>query len=241
MENISLKQAISAIYDMELNNYLMTRAVKSLDGALHKQLPRTADDFDMPEKPTQPKTPVDDTGIAANTITAAIIGAIGGAVIKFDVVIFDEASQIFPWDAVGAISRGKQVIVVGAGAAGTMAAGVAAENSADVLLLERNDKIGRKVMITGKGRCNVTNNVTDVQEFISNVPGNGRFLYSAFSLFNSQDVIDFFEDYGVKKVLYGHVHGEEGFKNSIKGEHHGTEYQLVSCDYLNCKPLLIKE
>lgn len=50
-----------------------------------------------------------------------------------------------------------------------------------------------------------------------------------------------FEDYGVKKVLYGHVHGEEGFKNSIKGEHHGTEYQLVSCDYLNCKPLLIKE
>ena len=91
-----------------------------------------------------------------------------------------------------------RVIVVGAGAAGTMAAGVAAENSADVLLLERNDKIGRKVMITGKGRCNVTNNVTDVQEFISNVPGNGRFLYSAFSTFNSQDVIDFFEDYGVK-------------------------------------------
>ena len=87
MENISLKQAISAIYDMELNNYLMTRAVKSLDGALHKQLPRTADDFDMPEKPTQPKAPVDDTGIAANTITAAIIGAIGGAVIKFVVGI----------------------------------------------------------------------------------------------------------------------------------------------------------
>lgn len=91
-----------------------------------------------------------------------------------------------------------RVIVIGAGAAGTMAAGVAAENGADVLLLERNDKIARKVMITGKGRCNVTNNVTDVQEFISNIPGNGRFLYSAFSSFNSQDVIDFFEDYGVK-------------------------------------------
>lgn len=90
------------------------------------------------------------------------------------------------------------VIVIGAGAAGTMAAGTAAENGADVLLLERNDKIARKVMITGKGRCNVTNNVTDVQEFISNIPGNGRFLYSAFSSFNSQDVIDFFEDYGVK-------------------------------------------
>lgn len=91
-----------------------------------------------------------------------------------------------------------KVIVIGAGAAGTMAAGTAAENGADVLLLERNEKIARKVMITGKGRCNVTNNVTDVQEFISNIPGNGRFLYSAFSSFNSQDVIDFFEDYGVK-------------------------------------------
>lgn len=91
-----------------------------------------------------------------------------------------------------------RVIVIGAGAAGTMAAGVAAENGADVLLLEKNDKIARKVMITGKGRCNVTNNVSDVQEFISNIPGNGRFLYSAFTSFNSQDVIDFFEDYGVK-------------------------------------------
>lgn len=50
-----------------------------------------------------------------------------------------------------------------------------------------------------------------------------------------------FETYGVKKVLFGHVHGEEGFKNVIKGEHHGTEYQLVSLDYLNCRPMLIKE
>ena len=91
----------------------------------------------------------------------------------------------------------KKVIVIGAGAAGTMAAGVAAENGADVLLLERNEKIARKVMITGKGRCNVTNNVNDVQEFIQNVPGNGRFLYSAFSTFSSQDTKDFFESYGV--------------------------------------------
>ncbi len=92
-----------------------------------------------------------------------------------------------------------KVIVVGAGAAGTMAAGTAAENGAEVLLLERNDKIGRKVMITGKGRCNVTNNIgDDVQNFISNIPGNGRFLFSAYSSFNSQDVIYFFEDYGVR-------------------------------------------
>jgi predicted Rossmann fold flavoprotein len=92
----------------------------------------------------------------------------------------------------------KKVIVVGAGAAGTMAAGAAAENGAEVFLLERNDKIGRKVMITGKGRCNVTNDIgDDVQKFISNIPGNGRFLYGAYSSFNSQDVMYFFEDYGV--------------------------------------------
>lgn len=92
---------------------------------------------------------------------------------------------------------GRKVIVIGAGAAGTMAAGVAAQNGAEVILLERNEKIARKVMITGKGRCNVTNNVADTQEFISNIPGNGRFLYGAFSSFNSQDTIDFFENYGV--------------------------------------------
>ena len=92
---------------------------------------------------------------------------------------------------------GRKVIVIGAGAAGTMAAGTAAQNGAEVVLLERNEKIARKVMITGKGRCNVTNNVADTQEFISNIPGNGRFLYGAFSSFNSQDTIDFFENYGV--------------------------------------------
>lgn len=92
---------------------------------------------------------------------------------------------------------GRKVIVIGAGAAGTMAAGAAAQNGAEVILLERNEKIARKVMITGKGRCNVTNNVADTQDFISNIPGNGRFLYGAFSTFNSQDTIDFFENYGV--------------------------------------------
>lgn len=92
---------------------------------------------------------------------------------------------------------GRKVIVIGAGAAGTMAAGAAAQNGAEAILLERNEKIARKVMITGKGRCNVTNNVADTQDFISNIPGNGRFLYGAFSTFNSQDTIDFFENYGV--------------------------------------------
>lgn len=92
----------------------------------------------------------------------------------------------------------KKVLVVGGGAAGCFAAGTAAENNAEVLLLERNAKIGRKLMITGKGRCNVTNNTADLDTLIRNVPSNGRFLYSAFSNFMPQDTIDFFEDYGVK-------------------------------------------
>ncbi|MBQ8503786.1 MAG: NAD(P)/FAD-dependent oxidoreductase [Clostridia bacterium] len=91
----------------------------------------------------------------------------------------------------------KKVIVIGAGAAGLMASGVAAENGNDVLLIERNDRVGRKVMITGKGRCNVTNNCTMINELISAVPTNGRFLYGAFSRFMPIDTMEFFEDMGV--------------------------------------------
>ena len=90
-----------------------------------------------------------------------------------------------------------KVIVIGAGAAGLMASGVAAENGNDVVLIEKNDKPGRKVMITGKGRCNVTNNCNLINDLIANVPTNGRFLYSAFSRFMPSDTIDFFEDMGV--------------------------------------------
>ena len=92
----------------------------------------------------------------------------------------------------------KKVIVVGAGAAGLMASGVAGEKGSDVLLIERNDKVARKVMITGKGRCNVTNNCTMINELISNVPTNGRFLYGAFSRFMPVDTMEFFEDMGVE-------------------------------------------
>ena len=67
--------------------------------------------------------------------------------------------------------------------AGLMAAGTAAENGADVLLIDKNERVGRKLMITGKGRCNVTNNCKELNELISNVPVNGKFLYSAFSNF----------------------------------------------------------
>lgn len=91
----------------------------------------------------------------------------------------------------------KRVIVIGAGAAGLMAAGTAAENGCDVQIIERNERAARKVMITGKGRCNVTNSCTLLNELITNVPVNGRFLYSAFSRFMPADVMDFFEEQGV--------------------------------------------
>ncbi len=90
-----------------------------------------------------------------------------------------------------------KVIVIGAGAAGLMASGIAAENGNEIILIEKNDKPGRKIMITGKGRCNVTNNCNLINDLIANVPTNGRFLYSAFSRFMPSDTIDFFEDMGV--------------------------------------------
>ncbi|MBR0113435.1 MAG: NAD(P)/FAD-dependent oxidoreductase [Clostridia bacterium] len=89
------------------------------------------------------------------------------------------------------------VIVIGAGAAGMLAAGTAAERGKKVILIERNEKPGRKLMITGKGRCNLTNNRQTVDELISNVPENGRFLYGAFSKYMPCDVMDFFESRGV--------------------------------------------
>lgn len=92
---------------------------------------------------------------------------------------------------------GKQVIVIGAGASGLMAAGFCAENGNTVTLLEKNEKVGRKLMITGKGRCNVTNACTMLNELIENVPVNGRFLYTAFSRFMPGDTMDFFESLGV--------------------------------------------
>ena len=90
----------------------------------------------------------------------------------------------------------KKVVVIGAGAAGLISAGAAAENDASVTIIEKNKRVGRKIMITGKGRCNVTNNC-DVQTFINNVPVNGRFLYSAINNFTPQDVMDFFEEQGL--------------------------------------------
>ncbi len=89
-----------------------------------------------------------------------------------------------------------KVIVIGGGAAGLFAAISAAENGADVILFEKNDRCGKKLRITGKGRCNVTNDCS-TEEFLQNVPTNPRFLYSALSALTTQDVKDFFEGEGV--------------------------------------------
>jgi len=90
----------------------------------------------------------------------------------------------------------KRVIVVGAGPAGLMAAISAAENGADVLLLEKMPSPGRKVLITGKGRCNFTNRC-ELSDFPKHFPNNGAFLYSALRAFDNQDLIDFFSTRGV--------------------------------------------
>ena len=93
----------------------------------------------------------------------------------------------------------RKIVIAGGGAAGLMAAISAADKyngECDITVIEKNERVARKVMITGKGRCNVTNNC-DMDTLISSVPRNPRFLYSAFSAFSSQDVISFFESAGV--------------------------------------------
>lgn len=91
----------------------------------------------------------------------------------------------------------KKVVVIGGGAAGMIAASTASNMGHDVVLLEKNDRLGRKLLITGKGRCNITNNC-DIEELIENVPTNGKFLYSAFYTFTNEQVIDMFNSLGVK-------------------------------------------
>lgn len=91
----------------------------------------------------------------------------------------------------------KQVIVIGGGAAGMMAAIGAAKEGARVTLLEQNEKTGKKIFITGKGRCNLTN-ACEQEDFFSHVISNGKFLYSAFYQMDNQSVMDFFENAGCR-------------------------------------------
>ena len=90
-----------------------------------------------------------------------------------------------------------KVVVVGGGPAGIMAAISAASNGANVVLLEKNSSLGKKLLITGKGRCNITSSI-DISDFIKNIPGNGRFLYSAFQNYTNEDIINLMENNGVK-------------------------------------------
>lgn len=89
------------------------------------------------------------------------------------------------------------VIVIGGGSAGLMASISASKNGSSVLLLDKGDKLGRKLGISGGGRCNVTNN-KDIDDLIQYIPGNGRFLYSALSAYGSKDIISFFEKLGIR-------------------------------------------
>lgn len=89
------------------------------------------------------------------------------------------------------------VIVIGGGPSGLMAAIAAGEQKKKVLLIEKGNKLGKKLAISGGGRCNVTNRLS-VDEIIKHIPGNGRFLYSPFTVYNNENIIDFFEGLGVK-------------------------------------------
>ena len=93
--------------------------------------------------------------------------------------------------------RTNEVVVAGGGAAGMMAAITAARAGASVVLLEPNEKVGRKLYITGKGRCNLTNNCGR-DALMASIPRNGKFLYSAFDRFGPADVMAFFEELGVE-------------------------------------------
>lgn len=95
----------------------------------------------------------------------------------------------------------KKIVVIGGGASGLMAAAQSAALGNDVTIVEKMARPARKLMITGKGRCNVTNACFDINELIQNVPVNARFLYSAFSNFMPYDTIAFFEDLGVKTKI----------------------------------------
>ncbi len=90
-----------------------------------------------------------------------------------------------------------KVIIIGGGPAGMMAAITAKENKNDVLIIEKNNQLGKKLLITGKGRCNITSSL-DMDTFIRNTPGNGMFLYSAYQQYTNKDIIKFLNKQGLE-------------------------------------------
>lgn len=93
-----------------------------------------------------------------------------------------------------------RVIVIGGGPAGMFASYFAAKSGHQVFLLEKNEKLGKKLYITGKGRCNITN-AADMEELFEAVVSNRKFLYSAFYSFDNQSVMDFFHEYGLETKI----------------------------------------
>ena len=105
-------------------------------------------------------------------------------------------NRLFDKDEVGG-KMNYDVIVIGGGPSGLMAGIAAGEQGRKVLLLDKGDKLGRKLAISGGGRCNVTNRLP-IDEIIKHIPGNGRFLHSALSLFSNEDIITFFKKLGIE-------------------------------------------
>lgn len=110
------------------------------------------------------------------------------------------------------------VIIVGGGAAGLFASCIASENS-KVILIEKTDKLGKKLLISGKGRCNLTNS-QELDEIMKQIPGNGRFLHSSFCQFSNIDIINFFEKNGLKTKI------ERGFRVFPESD---NAYDVVKC------------
>ena len=123
-----------------------------------------------------------------------------------------------------------KVLIVGGGPAGMIAAISAAKENNEVVIIEKNNELGKKILVTGKGRCNITSSV-DISEFTNYIPGNGKFLYSAFQNFTNRDIIDLLEKNGLKvKEERGnrifpttdraedvrHILEQEVYKNGIK-------------------------
>ena len=118
-----------------------------------------------------------------------------------------------------------KIIVIGAGPSGLMCSYKLKEKGFDVLLLEKNEKVAKKVYITGKGRCNITNNCSK-EDFYNNVVNNPKFLYSAYNNFTSQDTMEFFESRGVKLIT------ERG--NRVYPASYNPQ-DIVACLYEACK------
>ena len=119
-----------------------------------------------------------------------------------------------------------KVVVIGGGPAGMMAAITAAENGNEVLIIEKMPSFGKKLLITGKGRCNITSSLY-MSEFIKNTPGNGKFLYSAFQNYTNADIIEFLKKHGLE----------------VKEERGNRIFPITdkSIDVLNCFTKRIKE